>query len=415
MGKISRIVGFNALIQAIGRGISMISSFILVGFLTRYLGLQGYGEYATVFAYTGFFAIIAEFGLDQVLVKELSLAKTKSKISKLFSEVVGLRLILILVSIGLAILSSLILPYSATVRLGILIASFSSLFLYSNSALNNYFQVKLNFIYPVLADTVGKIIILLASLSLIFFFKGSLISLVSAPVMGTVFSFILIWFLFRKEKIRISPVFNFLRWKRILCLSLPLFAISFLNQVFFRIDIPLLSLISGAKAVGIYGLAFRIYEYAAIPAGFFTAAVFPVLAAQVKVKTVFQRIFKKSTILLSLFGLVFVLLINLAGPFLISLLGGEEFALSLMPLRVLSLSLVFLYLSGLFMITLIILEKQKQLFYIYAAASILNISLNLFFIPKFNFLTPAYASIITQSVVFFCAGILILRNFINSQ
>jgi len=392
----------------------MISSFILVGFLTRYLGLQGYGEYATVFAYTGFFAIIAEFGLDQVLVKELSLAKTKSEMSKLFSEVIGLRLILILVSIGLAILSSLILPYSVTVRLGILIASFSSLFLYSNSALNNYFQVKLNFTYPVLADTVGKIIILLASLFLIFFFKSNLIFLVSAPVAGTVFSFILMWSLFRKENIKISPVFNFIRWKRILYLSLPLFIISFLNQVFFRIDMPLLSLISGAKAVGIYGLAFRIYEYAAIPAGFFTAAVFPVLAAQVKNRIAFRRIFKKSVILLSLFGLAFVLLVNLAGPFLISLLGGKEFALSLMPLRILSLSLVFLYLSGLFMITLIVMEKQKQLFYIYAAASILNISLNLFFIPKFNFLAPAYASIITQSIVSLCTGMLILRNLLNS-
>lgn len=392
----------------------MISSFILVGFLTRYLGLQGYGEYATVFAYTGFFAIIAEFGLDQVLVKELSLAKTKSEMSKLFSEVIGLRLILISVSIGLAILSSLILPYSVTVRLGILIASFSSLFLYSNSALNNYFQVKLNFTYPVLADTVGKIIILLTSLSLIFFFKGNLISLVSAPIMGTAFSFILIWFLFRKENIKISPAFGFLRWKRILSLALPLFAISFLNQVFFRIDMPLLSLISGTKAVGIYGLAFRIYEYAAIPAGFFTAAVFPVLAAQVKNRIAFRRIFKKSVILLSLFGLAFVLLVNLAGPFLISLLGGKEFALSLMPLRILSLSLVFLYLSGLFMITLIVMEKQKQLFYIYAIASILNISLNLFFIPKFNFLAPAYASIITQSIVSLCTGMLILRNLLNS-
>ena len=98
MGKISRSVGLNTLVQAIGRGVSMISSFILVGFLTRYLGLQGYGEYATIFAYTGFFAIIAEFGLDQVLVKELSLAKTKSAMSKLFSEVIGLRLILISVS-----------------------------------------------------------------------------------------------------------------------------------------------------------------------------------------------------------------------------------------------------------------------------------------------------------------------------
>ena len=177
---------------------------------------------------------------------------------------------------------------------------------------------------------------------------------------------------------------------------------------------PLLSLISGVKAVGIYGLAFRIYEYAAMPASFFTAAIFPVLATQIKNRLVFQRTFKKSLILLTIFGLAFTLVINLLGPFLISLLGGSEFVKSLAPLRILSLSLVFLYLSGLFMITLIILEKQKQLFYIYAAASILNIVLNLLFIPKFSYLATSYTSMITQLVIFSCVGILTLKNFINS-
>lgn len=410
MGGTSRIVGFNTLVQAIGRGISLISSFILVSFLTRYLGLQGYGEYVTVFAYVGFFAIIAEFGLDQILVKELALAKTKPQVSRLFSEVLSLRLSLILASIILAVLVSLIFPYSLTVRLGILIASFASLFFYLASALMSYFQVKLNFVYPVLADTVGKLTILIISLILIFIFKSNLLFLVGASIFGSAIAFLIIWLLFTRENINLSFVLAPCRWKRIFFLAWPLFLISFLNQVFFRIDMPLLSLISGVKAVGIYGLAFRIYEYAAMPAGFFTAAIFPVLAAQAKNKVVFKRTFKKSFILLFLGGLIFTLVINVLGPFLISLLGGEDFALSLLPLRILSLSLVLLYLSGFFMITLIILEKQKQLFYIYAIASILNIVLNLLFVPQFSYLAAAPSSVITQLMVIFGTAILIVRN-----
>ena len=285
MGKVSRIVGFNTLIQAIGRGISLISSFILVSFLTRYLGLQGYGEYITIFAYVGFFAIMAEFGLDQVLVKELALVKTKPQISRLFSEVLSLRLSLVFASIILAVLICLIFPYSSTVRWGILVASFTSLFLYSATTLMSYFQVKLNFVYPVLADTIGKLATLIISLILIFIVRSSLLILIGASIFGSATALLTIWLLFAKENIDISFVLSPSRWKRIFFLAWPLFLISFLNQVFFRIDMPLLSLISGVKAVGIYGLAFRIYEYAAMPAGFFAAAIFPVLAARVKNKT----------------------------------------------------------------------------------------------------------------------------------
>ena len=124
-------IGINTFIQGAGRAISIISSFILIGFLTRHLGTFGYGDYTTIFAYVGFFAIIGEFGLDQFLIKELGRLGVKSKHSaRTINNVAGIRLLLITLSLILAVSVSLILPYSSAIRLGVLIASFTSYFFY---------------------------------------------------------------------------------------------------------------------------------------------------------------------------------------------------------------------------------------------------------------------------------------------
>ncbi len=62
----------NALWLALGRGLQMVLS-LLVGLLTaRYLGPEGYGLLQYAAGYTGFFSAIAALGLDAVLVRELT-------------------------------------------------------------------------------------------------------------------------------------------------------------------------------------------------------------------------------------------------------------------------------------------------------------------------------------------------------
>ena len=65
-------IGFNTLIQFIGKAVSVLLGLATVALLTRYLGLAGYGNFTLVFAYMSFFGVFADFGLQLAIVRELS-------------------------------------------------------------------------------------------------------------------------------------------------------------------------------------------------------------------------------------------------------------------------------------------------------------------------------------------------------
>lgn len=404
-------IGFNTLIQTSGKVISIISSFILVGFLTRYLGAFRYGDYTTIFTYVGFFAIIGEFGLDQFLIKELGKFESESKhTARTINNVAGLRLLLITFSLILAVLVSLILPYSSVIRLGILITSFTSYFFYFFSIMMSYFQVKLNFFYPVLADTLGKIFVSAVSIILILAFKTNLLLLVTIPVLGAVLSFLILLLFFKREKMCFSFGFDCVFWRKIFLFALPIALVSFLNQIFFRIDVPLLSLISGSEAVGIYGLAFRVYDYSAIPAALFTSSVFPILARSVKELKLFKDTLKQGIIFLFLAGLILAFFIFWFSPLIVKILGGVDFGASVLPLKILAVSLTFLYISDLLRVAIISIEKQGYLSLIYGISAALNVFLNLILIPRFSYLAAAWVCITTRIVLVLGMTLVILTS-----
>jgi len=62
-------IGLNTLIQIAGKIATVIFSIFTVSLLTRYLGLEGYGEFTLVFAYLAIFGVIADFGLHLSMIK----------------------------------------------------------------------------------------------------------------------------------------------------------------------------------------------------------------------------------------------------------------------------------------------------------------------------------------------------------
>lgn len=397
MNNTSLRIGTNTLIQAVGKALSLIFSFILTGVLTRHLGVLGYGEYTTIFFYLGFFAIFSEFGIDQILVKELSKTKEDSqRTGQFISKTLSLRIMLTTISVFLAIVFSLFLPYSSIVKKGIIIGSISNFFFYSATALMSYFQVKLNFFYPVLADTLGKLTTLVTSLALILIFRKNLLLLIVAYVTGSFVVFATIFSVFEKQRIKLVFRFDPNKWHYIFSAAFPLFLISFLNQVVYRIDVVLLSFFSGTEAVGIYGLATRVLEIGILPATFLTASVFPVLAEQIKEINIFKRTFLNSLKIFLLGGLSVTIFILIAGNFLVKILGGSEFTSSILILKILTLSILPIWLTNLSSVTLITLGEQKKLSYTYFFVAVLNILLNLLLIPRFGITGAAYCFVVAQ-------------------
>ena len=60
--SLTRGVAYNTTIQIVGKVITTIISLFIVAALTRYLGVAGFGQYTTIFAYTGFFGVLAVLG-----------------------------------------------------------------------------------------------------------------------------------------------------------------------------------------------------------------------------------------------------------------------------------------------------------------------------------------------------------------
>ena len=72
-------------------------SFIYFAFLAKILGTEALGQYQFVLSFTGIFIIFMDFGLGPVLTREA--AKEEQKLPNLFSKILGLKIILITISV----------------------------------------------------------------------------------------------------------------------------------------------------------------------------------------------------------------------------------------------------------------------------------------------------------------------------
>jgi O-antigen/teichoic acid export membrane protein len=105
-------------------------------------------------------------------------------------------------------------------------------------------------------------------------------------------------------------------------------------------------------------------------------------------------------------SLVTVVVLWVAAP--IVALIRHEFTGSIAPLRVLALSAPFFFLTNLTMWLLITLGKQKILALIYGVSMILNILLNMVFIPHYGYMAAAWITLVSESILLIVSGVTVI-------
>ena len=125
MASYTKKIALNTMVQIIGKVITTSISVVMLGYLSRYLGVSGYGEYTTVFAFLGFFAILADLGLYNIAVREVS--KSFENAKKVMGNIATIRISLAIFFLLLApVVAHFIPSYSSEVKLGIWIGALSS-------------------------------------------------------------------------------------------------------------------------------------------------------------------------------------------------------------------------------------------------------------------------------------------------
>ena len=93
----------NTGVLAISNIITSILGFFLLIYIARYLGEVGFGKYSFALAFTGLFAIIASFGMNNYIIREL--ARNKEQASEYLTNVSVIKLLLSFLAFGFIILT----------------------------------------------------------------------------------------------------------------------------------------------------------------------------------------------------------------------------------------------------------------------------------------------------------------------
>ena len=184
--------------------------------------------------------------------------------------------------------------------------------------------------------------------------------------------------------------------------SFPLMLNHFLATIFFQIDIVLLQAIKGAIIVAQYSTAYKWLLAINIIPSFFTQALFPVMSRQAKHDLpALTRSFTFGIKLLFAITLPTAVAFTVLAESLTRILGGSPYVpQGVIALQLMIWSIPFGWMNSLAQYVLIALGLQRMITRAFAAAVSFNIIANILFIPRFNFQAAAIATIASEIALF---------------
>lgn len=395
---IARRIAYNAIFNAVAKILATALALVAIGFITRYLGPEGFGNYAVALAFFSFFGTIADLGLYSVSTREISRKGADEK--HIIGNIFTLRIIVSSVIFFCVPLMVWFLPYESEVKIAILISALAFFFSSSYVVLNGVFQKNLAMDRVALIELLGKILQVGIIAGVVHYDLG-FIALMSSLVWYMVFNFCFVLWQSRnfvRFHLQVDVVF----WKKFLKQSFPMGMATFITFLYFKFDTILLSFLQSSADVGIYNGAYKIIENITFFPAMIIGLVLPLLS---------RNIFENKKMFINLVNKVFKVFILLIAPLvvgvlfvaeeIVTIIGGEDFLASANVLRVLILALGLIFLSHILNAILLVANKQKALMYVLGICAIFNIGANLIFIPYFSYMGAAITSVLTEFLVLF--------------
>lgn len=406
-------IALNTLVSYAGRIVGSALALVAVGIMTRSLGRAGFGGYTTAVAYLSLFVIFADFGLQSLMTREIS--KSAGDVSKISGNFFTLRLVSSLIFLLAGVLASTFFPYSQAVKAAIAIGAVGYFFLSASQLILSVFQRYLAMHLEAIAQIAGRA----TQLGLVYLiytqYAGSppfaegyggaqptshiLLLFIGAMSVASGVIFVLM-FVFARRYIKFGFGFDFSYWKSIIKTTWPIALSIVLTLVYFKIDTIFLSLMKPEADVGIYGVSYKILESLIFFPAMFSGIMMPFLSRNAIINMEqFKVIFQRSMRAISIFAFPVM-----AGGWALSysvanIIGGNEFLAAGAPMQPLFLATGIIFFGNILGRAIIALDLQKKAVLAYLSGVLLNILLNLIFIPKYTYMGAAWTTVITEFFV----------------
>ena len=392
----------NLLFGVFGEAVSGALNFITLILIARALGTASFGDFSYILAFVGVFQLLADLGLTNTLVREISRERER------VTEIVGalrplawissLFIFLVIALIGWPISTSTEI-YQATLLLGLAVLATFHSFSYA-SVCRAFEEMGYNAAGNVSHKLlqIGLVIVALQT-------HSGVIGVAAAMLFANIYQ----WLFFRTVvRHRYVPNlrwrFDVNYWRYLLVEAVPIGVAMVFRRANQQVGTLILAALSSSTSVGLFSAAYKIIQMIDMIPFTLSLPFFPHISRLAKESP--ERLFALLERIWRLFMIIAAPItawLYVMSPRLIELMFGASFTDATATLRVLTFTVLLLFVTALY--AYIFLALQRQRFYTISSALCLaaNIIAGVMLIPVYHHLGAALAAL-TGEIIFCISG-----------
>jgi O-antigen/teichoic acid export membrane protein len=364
----------------------------------NHVGNAEYGIYFSLFNLSFLFSIILDLGINNFNNREI--AKNKNLLSRYFSNILGIKILLAILYLSVTFIAGLVLGYPARyfhiLSFLALNQMLSFFILYLRSNINGL----LLFIRDSILSVMDKFLMILICSYLLWFspFKNSFTIeyFIYAQTISYIITIIVAWFMIISKVENFKLNFQVSYFLFFIKKGIPFSILVLLMHLYSRMEPIMLErlLPNGKFYAGLYAQAYRMIDLFLNFLTLFTVLLLPIFSNQLSTKKDVRPMVILGAKMMFIPTIIIVALCSIYSNEIINILYHNELSAPILRIVILGFSGYALVL--LFGTLLTANNNLKQLNIISFLSIVLNITLNLIFIPKYQAVGAAWSSFVTQ-------------------
>lgn len=399
----------NSLFGVAAEAVGGAMSFVVVIVVARALGAESFGQFSFVLALTGIFQLVADFGLTNILVKEIARNKAETaRVVGLVKPLVWLFSAVIMLCMALAAYP---LATSSEVYWAVLVMGAAVLVTFHAVVFGSVCRAHEDMGYNAIAFVTHKIVLLLA-VWLALHGKHGIVGVSLAYLAANLYQWLFFYLVVRKRYLGGHVRWNMDRayWRYLIKEAFPVGVAMVFRRSSLHTGTLILTALSTPVAVGIFNAAYRVIQMVDMIPFTLSIPLFPPFSRMAMESR--QRLFDALQRVMAIFMLMaaplFFLLLFMSGD-IIEVFYGSAYQAGETTLRIMAGAVLFLFQTGLLVYVFTALGEQR--FYTLSSGVCLgfNVAACFVLIPFLGFTGAALATLLAE-MAFFASGLWFLHR-----
>lgn len=350
----------GGMLRVVGFGLTNLFAALTSIVLLRHLGVDQFGRYGTVMALMTIVNGVTDGGMNIAGTRELALLPPGPERRALTGVILGIRIVLTIAGVALAILFALAAGYDDVLVEGTVLAGVGIVMMAVSAVLTLPLGVELRNARLTLYELSKQVVALVATVAFVAGGAGLLALLGVQTIVGL--ASVAIVPLVGGAVAVVAPRYDRDEWIHIVRVALPVAIAGVLAVLYLRILVVMGSLILSDRELGYLVTSARVIEVLSGLPLLVVSVALPVVSVAARnnpgrLRYVAQRLLESSLIL----GLLSALLLCFGAHVAVVVLGGSDYAGAAPVLAVQAFSLVTIFVTQSCVILLVALERQSDI------------------------------------------------------